>query len=122
MRIACIIMAHKEPHQIERLIRKFSPFPTFDIYIHLDKKIDPSPFEYLSKIPNVYFIEKRISVRWASYSFLHAILQSFKEVLGKGIAYDFLSLMSGQDYPIKPVSDFYHTLEKNTGKNFISIE
>lgn len=121
MRIACIIMAHKDPQQIERLIKKFSNLP-FDFYIHLDKKIDRAPFDYLASIPNVHFINQRIRVRWASFSFLNAILQSLKEVLGKGISYDFLSLMSGQDYPIKPVSAFYHTLENSPGRNFISYE
>ncbi len=121
MRIACIIMAHKDPQQIERLINRFQQLP-FDFYIHLDKKINRVPFDFLSSKPNVYFIEQRIRVRWASYSFLNAILLSFKEVLGKNIQYDFLSLMSGQDYPIKPPTDFYQTLEKNTGRNFINYE
>jgi hypothetical protein len=122
MRIACIIMAHKEPHQIERLINKFRSLPSLDFYIHLDKKVDLAPFEYLARLPRVYLIRQRVRVRWASYSFLNAILQSFKEVLGTGIPYDFLSLMSGQDYPIKPVSDFYQALEKHRGRNFISYE
>jgi len=121
MRIACIIMAHKDPQQIERLINKFRQLP-FDFYIHLDKKIKRSPFDYLSQIPNVYFIQQRVRVRWASFSFLNAILQSLKEVLGKETAYDFLSIMSGQDYPIKPVSSFYNELKNNIGKNFISYE
>ena len=120
MRIACIIMAHKEPQQIERFIKKFSQFP-FDFYIHLDKKISKAPFDYLIEIPRVHFVSKRIRVRWASYSFLHALLLAFKEVLGKG-PYDFISVMSGQDYPIKPVADIYHELEKNKGRNFISYE
>ena len=121
MRIACIIMAHKDPQQIERLINKFQQLP-FDFYIHLDKKIDQGPFDYLSSKPNVYFIKQRIWVRWASYSFLNAILQSLKEVLSKNIQYDFLSLMSGQDYPIKSPTTFYQELENNTGRNFIDYE
>jgi Core-2/I-Branching enzyme len=121
MRIACIIMAHKDPQQIERLIKKFSNHP-FDFYIHLDKKIDKKPFAYLSTLPKAYFIEHRIRVRWASYSFLNAILHSLKEVMEKGISYDFLSLMSGQDYPIKPVTQFFSVLENNKGRNFISYE
>jgi hypothetical protein len=121
MRIACIIMAHKDPQQIERLVKKFSLIP-IDFYIHLDKKIKKKSFDYLSQIPNVFFVTRRFTVRWASYSFLKAITQSFKEVLGTGIQYDFLSLMSGQDYPIKPVSSYYHSLENNIGRNFISYE
>jgi Core-2/I-Branching enzyme len=121
MRIACIIMAHKEPQQIERFIKKFTSLP-FDFYIHLDKKIDRIPFDYLAKLPQVYFIEKRIRVRWASYNFFHAEIQSFKEVSASGKEYDFISVMSGQDYPIKPAPEILHFLEKRPGKNFISYE
>src|SRR5450432_2131967 len=121
MRIACIIMAHKESQQIERFIKKFTFLP-FDFYIHLDKKINRESFDYLAKLPQVYFIKKRIRVRWASYNFFHAEIQSFKEVLASGIQYDFISVMSGQDYHIKPVSEIFQFLEKKPGKNFISFE
>jgi hypothetical protein len=121
MRIACVIMAHKEPQQIERFIKKFDPL-SFDFYIHLDKKINREPFDYLAGLPRVQFIQKRIRVKWASYSFLYAIIQSLKEILESGIKYDFISLMSGQDYPIKPVKTIYDFLENNLGKNFISYE
>jgi hypothetical protein len=121
MRIACIIMAHKEPGQIERFIKKFAHLP-FDFYIHLDKKIRKGPFDYLTNIPHVHFVTKRIRVRWASYSYIHALLKALKEILGRGIQYDFISVMSGQDYPIKPVRSIYHSLENNIGKNFISYE
>ena len=121
MRIACIIMAHKEPQQIERLIRKFSPLP-FDFYLHLDKKIKQTPFDYLSELPNVYFVRNRIRVRWASYSFLIAVQHSIFQILESGIRYDFISIMSGQDYPVRPVTEIYHSLEKNAGKNFICFE
>ena len=121
MRIACIIMAHKEPQQIERLLKKFNSLP-FDFYLHVDKKTDKSPFEYLASLPHVYFVKNRIRVRWASYSFLVAILNSLKQIFSIQITYDFISIMSGQDYPIIPVTDFYHSLEINPGKNFICFE
>jgi hypothetical protein len=114
-------MAHKEPQQIERLLKKFTGLP-FDFYIHLDKKIHREPFEYLANIPQVNFIKKRIRVKWASYNFFYAEIQSFKEILANGKPYDFICIMSGQDYPIKPVSEIFHFLEKNTGRNFISFE
>jgi Core-2/I-Branching enzyme len=119
MRIACIIMAHKGPQQIERFLKKFSGLP-FDFYIHVDKKSDKSPFEYLAGLPQVYFVSNRVRVRWASYSYIVAILNSLKQIFDTQISYDFVSIMSGQDYPIKPVKDFYHLLERNPGRNFIS--
>jgi hypothetical protein len=120
MRIACIIMAHKEPQQIERLINRFATH-SVDFYIHLDKKINKAPFEFLLNLPHVFFISNRIRIRWASYSFVKAILGAFKEVIGRG-QYDFISLMSGQDYPIKPVSNYFQILENNQGRNFICFE
>jgi hypothetical protein len=121
MRIACIIMAHKGPQQIERFIKKFNGLP-FDFYIHIDKKINLLPFEYLADLPQVYLITKRVHVRWASYSYIVAILGALKQVLGNQTRYDFISIMSGQDYPIKPVTDFYHIIEKNPGRNFICYD
>jgi Core-2/I-Branching enzyme len=121
MRIACIIMAHKGPQQIERFIKKYRGLP-FDFYLHIDKKIKLKPFEYLADLPQVYFITDRVHVRWASYSYIVAVLHSLKQVLGNRVQYDFISFMSGQDYPIKPVKDFYHIIEKNPGKNFICYD
>ncbi|MBS1596850.1 MAG: glycosyl transferase [Bacteroidetes bacterium] len=121
MRIACLMMAHKDPMQIERLLKKFD-HEAFDFYIHLDKKTDIKDFIYLEQIGRVYFIKKRIKVRWASYSFLNAVLTSFREVLESGRKYDFISVMSGQDYPIKPISTIYSFLEDNKEKNFICYE
>src|SRR5579863_370536 len=121
MRVACIIMAHKGPQQIERFIKKFNELP-FDFYIHIDKKINIQPFEYLADLPQVHFITDRVFVRWASYSYIVAILHSLKQVLGSQTKYDFISIMSGQDYPIKPVTGFYNAIEKNPGRNFICYD
>jgi hypothetical protein len=121
MKVACLMMVHKEPAQIERLLAKFD-HPGFDFYIHLDKKANFKEFAYLAQRKGVYFIVKRTKVRWASYSFVQAILTSFQQILDSGQAYDFISVMSGQDYPIKPVPQFYAYLERNKGKNFICFE
>src|SRR5215467_7808776 len=121
MRVACLIMAHKDPLQIERLLKKFD-HPSFDFYIHLDKKINKKRFSFLENLNRVHFIEKRVKVRWASFSFVKAILSSFQEVFDTGIKYDFVSVMSGQDYPIKPISSIHSILERNIGKNFICYE
>jgi hypothetical protein len=114
-------MAHKEPQQIERLVKKFEQLP-FDFYLHIDKKINKGPFEYLASLPQIYFVKDRVRVRWASYSFLIAVQHAMFQILGSGISYDFISVMSGQDYPISPVADIYRSLENNIGKNFISFE
>jgi hypothetical protein len=55
--MAHIIMAYKDPSQIERLVKM--SHPGFDFYIHVDTKFDQSPFEYLQNIERVYLIKNR---------------------------------------------------------------
>jgi Core-2/I-Branching enzyme len=114
-------MAHKNPLQIERFLKRFD-HEAFDFYIHLDRKVDILDFAHLQNLERVYFIKNRTKVRWASYSFVQAILTSFEEILNTGRSYQFISVMSGQDYPLKPVSEIYHTFTQNQEKNFICYE
>ena len=121
MRIAHIIMAHKGPKQLERLIAKMQ-HPMFDLYVHLDKKADMLKFKHLGEQDNVCFITDRFECNWGGYSFVRAILSSVKEVLGSGRDYAYVNLMSAQDYPIKPLDELYQFLMRRSGTSFISYE
>jgi len=121
MKMAFLVMAYKDPPQIERLIKKFG-CEHYDFYIHLDRKIDIRQFEYLRKIGQTYFVKSRVKVNWGSYGVTEGILNSLKEILNSGKKYDFISIVSGQDYLIKPAASFYSYLQKNPGKNFIYFE
>ncbi|RZL57764.1 MAG: glycosyltransferase, partial [Pedobacter sp.] len=80
------------------------------------------PFQYLSELENVYFIESRMICNWGGFSFVKAVINALKEVLEIHPKFDYYNLMSGQDYPIKPVREIAAFLEKNTGKSFISYD
>lgn len=121
MRIAHIIITHKNPSQLERLINRMQ-HPDFDFYIHLDKKIDISSFEYLKKIKGVNFIQNRVVCNWGGYSTLQAMINSLKEVFENSISYDFYNLLSAQDYPLKSNDEIYNFLLKNTEKSFLFFE
>ncbi|MBO3273256.1 beta-1,6-N-acetylglucosaminyltransferase [Hymenobacter defluvii] len=121
MKVAHLIMAYKEPKQIERLIQKMShKGSTF--YIHVDKKIDSRPFAYLGKLENTKLTQTKLLVNWAGYSFTNAILQCIKEIFETGNEYDFINVMSGQDYPIKSNEYIYKFFSNNIGKSFLSYE
>lgn len=119
MQVAHLILAHKAPKQLERLINVLS-FPDTAIYIHIDKKTDITPFIHLKNIKNVFFIQNRIKIHWGSYSMIEATLVAFKEILNSGIPYKYVNLLSGQDYPIKPIKEFCNYLNNNQGKIFMS--
>ncbi|MGB4398362.1 MAG: beta-1,6-N-acetylglucosaminyltransferase [Daejeonella sp.] len=121
MRVAHIIMAHKNPEQLERLVIAMK-HSMFDLYIHLDKKSNINDFNHLVKYPNVFFIQNRVECNWGGFSFVKAILNSVTEVLSSEREYQFLNLMSGQDYPLKTAGELYNYLSKNLHTSFIAYE
>ena len=121
MRQAYVVTAYKDPAQIERLIKRLN-HPWFDFYIHLDKKVNKKDFAYLANLDRVIFIKNRATVRWGSHNLTVGILNSFNEILESGKNYDFVSVVSGQDYLIKPIEKLYSFLDNNKGKNFIYYE
>ncbi|MCX2574877.1 beta-1,6-N-acetylglucosaminyltransferase [Pedobacter sandarakinus] len=121
MKVAHIIMAYKSPQQIERMIRAMD-HPDFHFFIHLDKKISIAPFRYLQTIKNVSFIRNRSVCNWGGFSFVKAVINSLSEVLDGHQVFDYYNLMSGQDYPIKPVNQILAFLKKNEGKSYVSFD
>lgn len=112
-------MVYKNPEQIERLIKSMN-HPTFHFYIHVDLKINIKDYIHLGKMDRVNFVQNRVLCNWGGYSFVEAILSSLNEILKSGEEYTFYNLLSGQDYPIKPVEEIYGFYQKNRNKCFIS--
>ncbi len=118
MRLAHLILAHNNPSQLERLVKRLIYVDT-DVYIHLDAKSDIKPFIHLALLDNVFFIANRTKVVWADYSMMTATLKSFEEILKKGANYSHLNLLSGHDYPLKSAAVIQSFLFKNAGKTFM---
>lgn len=121
MRVAHIIMAHKNPVQLERLVLAMK-HSMFDLYIHLDKKSDYDEFKHIAKYTNVFFIQNRLECNWGGFSFVEAILNSITEVFSSSREYQFVNLMSGQDYPLKTVDELYNFLSDNLNMSFLAYE
>ena len=68
MNIAYMITAHMDPEQLGRLVKALT-YEENVFYIHIDKKVDISPFlELLGDKENVFFIEDRVKDYCAGYS------------------------------------------------------
>lgn len=119
MRIAHLILTYTNPKQTERMIMMMY-HENFDFYIHVDKKFDINPHLFLKSLPNVYFINNRVDVKWAGFSTVIATFECIKEIVGTGIPYQFINFLSGQDYPLKPAPEIYTFFKENIGKEFLS--
>jgi len=120
MKIAHLILTHKNPAQLERLLRALD-HPDFDFYIHLDKKIDAAPFAPLVNNRNVFFIQQRAKVEWAGYGTIQATLNGFREILPKK-AYDYINVISAQDFPLRSAAGIYRYISDRAGTEFITCE
>ncbi|WP_162817732.1 beta-1,6-N-acetylglucosaminyltransferase [Niabella yanshanensis] len=120
MNICHLIIAHNKPEQVARLAKSLR-LPGSDIYVHVDKKTDINAFTFLES-QGVRFVKKRVKVNWGGYSLVEAIVSSLEEIRDGGKPYEFINLLSAQDYPIKKASDFTAFLQENKGKCFIFYE
>jgi hypothetical protein len=118
MKFAVLIITYTSPKQTKRLIASLNN-GEFDFYIHLDKKINIETHRELFSILNVYFIDHRIDIKWGGYTTVEAALSGIRFIAASGIKYDFVNLITGQDYPIKPATYIADFLRKNIGREFI---
>ncbi len=121
MNIAHLILAHKSPAQLQRLVGALA-HPQADAFIHLDRKADYRPFAPLAALPGVRFTRCRLDVKWGGYSLTQAALEGMREILRAPVRYDFINLLSGEDYPIKPVGAIHHFLEQHAGSSFLQYQ
>ena len=119
MKIAHLILAHKNPQQLLQLIEAMQ-HPAFHFYVHIDKKKDEAPFRSLIKKTNVFFLEKRTNIHWGDWGTIQATLNGFELILPKG--YDYVNVISAQDFPIKPADYIYQYYSKHKGTEFITCD
>ena len=121
MKIACLIVTYTSAAQTRRMIEMLNN-GQFDFYIHLDKKVDMDSHKELFDIPNVYFIKDRVDIQWAAYSTVQAAFHGIRQIIAANITYDYINLITGQDYPIKSADYILSFLSENIGKQFIEYK
>ncbi len=117
MKIAYIILAHKLPAQLVRLVKKLYT-DTSSFLIHVDKKTDNETYQKmvdpLCVYENVHFLKRHVS-NWGAFGQIQATLDGLREALTLNLDFDYAILLTGQDYPIK--SNMYiHQFLEDSGK------
>lgn len=121
MKIAHIILVHKNPEQIFRLIKRLY-HPDIDCWIHVDKKSNTNYFKQIITGTNVYFVTDNIQVDWANYNTVQAMLLCLQQVLDSNKNYEYINFLSGQDYLLQPPNNFLNYLKANSGQQFLGIQ
>ncbi len=122
MKVAFLIIAHDQPAHLKRLIR-FLSSDWGRIFVHIDKKVDIAAFrEGIEKHKNIIFLgdKERVSINWAGYSQVEATLNLLDASLNCGEHFDRFCLLSGSDFPVKPLRDIKE--EFDSKKEFMSVD
>jgi hypothetical protein len=120
MRIAFIILAHKQPAQLHRLLTRLS-HPNIDCYVHIDAKCRIEDYVEALSLPQVYTVSSRVDVIWAGWSIVQATLNGMEAARRSGKQYTYITLLSGQDYVIKTTEHIYHTLTQPSSRQYIGL-
>lgn len=111
MNKAYIILAHKQPEQLYRLVERLDDnLSTF--FIHIDKKKSLTDFNNLLDFGDKVEFIKREASNWGEIGIVMAILNALKAVKESDKKIDHIVLLSGQDYPIKSndyINNFFST-------------
>lgn len=122
-KIAVLILAHKYPKQLERLLIHMDDV-RFDFYIHVDAKSPIAPFQYLKQVTKhskVIFTKNRIKTYFNDFSLVEATCSIMTEATSKNEPYMYYVLLTGQDYPIKSNNHIYQTLTENYPMSYIDM-
>jgi hypothetical protein len=120
--IVYLILAHDNPSQLKKLVLALNG-PSVYFYIHVDGKVDQTPFQQNFKdYNNVIFVShtNRLSISWGDNSTVKCTLNLLHLVI-KNEHKGYCILLSNSDYPIKSNYEIRQYFDFNYGNSFISM-
>lgn len=121
MNLAYIVSAYKLPDQLVRLVSKLDN-GTSHFLIHVDKKTDEAVFrrmaEPLRRLPKVHFLERHRCF-YGGFGHVKATLKGIDEIVRRSLPFDYVILLTGQDYPIKSNRQIDEFFNRHEGRSFM---
>jgi hypothetical protein len=117
VRIQFLVAAHKEPAFLARLCERLLDAPGTAVHVQWDRS-HAAP--RLGPHPALEVQTTRRSCEWGNGSQLDALLDTFDRVAAN--PFDWLVVLSGQDYPVRPVHELVDFLGDTDHRLFLELE
>jgi core-2/I-Branching enzyme len=121
--LAYVVLAHRAPEQLTRLVGRLN-HPDDIVLVHVDAKQAIEPFEHelgaFLATGRVRLLESRVTCVWGGPGHLRATLAAASEAIASDHHFTHLVLLTGQDYPIKPMPEIREFLTCRPAQSFIS--
>lgn len=118
MRIGYIMLCHKDPELVARIVNKVTEGTDNIVAIHVDLKSDIHPFiRLLESNSRAIFLDKRTSVFWGGFSSIVATMNALE--CARKYDCERYVLLQGADYPLHSneyINDFF---EKHKNVEFL---
>lgn len=121
MKIAFIINCHANAEQVFRLYKAIQHpdcYYLFHISTTSVNGFEKTLKEKLKGYQNVFFPKQEDGTH-CEFGIVQAGLNALNFLKANNISYDYASLISGQDYPVKPIQQILDFYSENNGKQFM---
>ena len=121
MRIGYVVLAYKSPSQLRRLLRRIAGEDS-SIAVHVDRSTDRAVFHEMTRsegeLPDVHFLDRRRTY-WGGFALVEATLDGIDYLVRGTPPVDYVILLTGQDYPLRPRAAIVEFLRGAGGRSFV---
>jgi Core-2/I-Branching enzyme len=118
MKLAIVVLAHDRPDQLALLVSALR-HPQARIYLHLDRRSEPAPFAKALEEAGVGDVAllPRHATGWGSPELVDAALEGLVQGVRDGC--DYFTLISGRDFPLRPVEEILAFFEQAGSRSYL---
>ena len=122
MTLGFIILAHHQPDAVRRLVDLLANDGN-RVVIHFDTSASKEDQQTVARIaadkPGQVTVISKVHCVWGEWSLVEAVLLSLLEFRKQPDPPDYIHLMSGADFPIRPIEDLKRFLRGSPNHDFI---
>jgi hypothetical protein len=118
-KVGVIVGAHREPEQLAVLLAALC-HPQVHIYLHIDKRTRIKPFQAAiaaNRVGEITWLDRARTPWGGTDRMVRVELDGMAHAMADGC--DYVTILSGQDFPLRPVAEFVQFLEANRERNYI---
>ena len=120
MKIAVAMLCHKNVQQINSLLQAMGN-DSISFFIHVDKKSEINREEIFGNNITVLSKDLSVDIQWGGFGMIEATFQLIEAIRQSNQVYDYIWLMSGQDWPLHSSDIIVKYIEQHAGEDFIEI-
>lgn len=110
MRIAFLIFNHRRPEQLKRLLSTIRrQLPDATLVVHNDRFRTSLELPEIESLGDVHLLTSPAPIVWGDFSLVEATWRAMTWMTAN-VQFDWIVVLSAQDYPIKPLGDLGHYL------------